>query len=290
MPAGNTLRQRVVSLDGRPVCSANGRSVAVDGALSVRALKRGDVVVVPGIFSASARTVEELLDREDVQHAAHLLAKLVAKGVVVAASCSATFVLAASGVLDGRTATTSWWLAPELARRFPRIVLSAERMVVDEGQVITAGAALAHIDLVLAIVTRLVGPALPQLVSRYLVLDERTSQARYSVLEHLRSSDPALVALERFIVANVGRQLSLDELARAARTSPRTLARRVRSSLGMSPGELVQRLRVRRAVHLLETTRRSVDEIASSVGYADAAAFRRVFHRYAGESPRSVRA
>ncbi|KFE66343.1 GlxA family transcriptional regulator [Hyalangium minutum] len=286
---GKALLQRVVSLDGEPVRSAAGRLVAVDGAFSVPALREGDVVLVPGIFSASARTIEQFLAREDIRRAAELLAKVVGKGVMVAASCSATFVLAASGVLDGRSATTSWWLAPEFARRFPKVSLSSDHMVVDEGKIITAGAALAHIDLVLAVVARMVGPSLPHLVARYLVLDERPSQARYVVLEHLRANDPALLEVERFIIENVDRQLSLEELARVARVSPRTLARRVHTSLSMTPQEFVQRLRVRRAIHLLETTRYSVDDIAARVGYADAAAFRRVFRRYAGESPRRLR-
>jgi transcriptional regulator GlxA family with amidase domain len=286
---GKALLQRVVSLDGEPVRSAAGRWVAVDGAFNPRALREGDVVLLPGVFSTSARTVEKLLAREDVRRAAELLAKVASKGVLLAASCSATFVLALSGVLDGRSATTSWWLAPEFARRFPKVSLSAERMVVDEGNVITAGAALAHVDLTLTIVTRTVGPSLPHLVARYLVLDERSSQARYMVHEHLRASDPTVLAIERFVAENVERQLSLGELARAARVSSRTLARRVRTSLGMTPREFVHRLRVRRAIHLLETTRHAVDDIAARVGYADAAAFRRVFRRYTGESPRQLR-
>ena len=286
---GKALLQRVVSLDGEPVRSAAGRTVAVDGAFNPRALREGDVVLLPGVFSASARTVEKLLAREEARHAAELLAKAASKGVLLAASCSSTFVLAASGVLDGRSATTSWWLAPEFAQRFPKVSLSAERMVVDEGRVITAGAALAHVDLTLTIVARRVGPSVPHLVARYLVLDERSSQARYVVHEHLRANDPSVLALERFVAENVDRQLSLEELARAAQVSSRTLARRIRTSLGMTPLEFVHRLRVRRAVHLLETTRYAVDDIAARVGYADAAAFRRVFRRYTGESPRRLR-
>ncbi|EPX61851.1 transcriptional regulator, AraC family [Cystobacter fuscus DSM 2262] len=288
-PGTREMRQRVVSLDGLPVRSAAGRTVAVDGAFSLRGLRKGDVVVLPGMFAASGRTVAKLLAREDTQRAADLLAKAADKGVMLAASCSATFVLAASGLLEGRTATTTWWLAPQFARMFPRVSLSADLMVVDAGEILTAGSALAHADLMLALVARLAGPSVAHLVTRYLVLDERPSQARYMVMEHLRVSDPGLRAVERFIAQNIGRQLSLDELARVAAVSPRTLARRVHAGLGVTPHELVQRIRVSRAAHLLETTHASVDEIAAQVGYADAAAFRRVFRRFAGESPRRRR-
>ncbi|NPC70283.1 helix-turn-helix domain-containing protein [Corallococcus exiguus] len=283
------LRQRVVSLDGRPVRSGTGRSVCVDGALSLRSVKAGDVLLVPGLSAASERAVEQLLSRADTARGMALLARAAAKGAMVAASCSATFVLAAAGLLAGRDATTTWWLVPAFVRRFPQVTVRADRMVIESDGVLTAGSAFAHADLMLAILARVASPSLAHLVARYLVLDERVSQARYMVMEHLRVSDPALRLVERFITANLGRQLSLEELARAAATSPRTLARRVQAGLGMTPLAFVQRVRVAHASHLLETTRDSVDDVAARVGYADAAAFRRVYRRYAGESPRGRR-
>ncbi|NPD22170.1 MULTISPECIES: GlxA family transcriptional regulator [Corallococcus] len=285
----NPLRQRVVSLDGRPVRSGTGRSVCVDGALSLRSVKAGDVLLVPGLSAASERAVEQLLSRADTARGMALLARAAAKGAMVAASCSATFVLAAAGLLAGRDATTTWWLVPAFVRRFPQVTVRADRMVIESDGILTAGSAFAHADLMLAILARVASPSLAHLVARYLVLDERVSQARYMVMEHLRVSDPALRLVERFITANLGRQLSLEELARAAATSPRTLARRVQAGLGMTPLEFVQRVRVAHASHLLETTRDSVDDVAARVGYADAAAFRRVYRRYAGESPRGRR-
>ncbi|NVI96917.1 helix-turn-helix domain-containing protein [Myxococcus sp. AM009] len=290
VPRGaQVLRQRVVSLDGQPVRSGTGRSVAVDGALSLRGVKAGDVLLVPGLSAASERAIEQLLSRADAARGITLLARAAAKGAMVAASCSATFILAASGLLAGRSATTTWWLVPSFARRFPAVSLHPDRMVVESDGVLTAGSAFAHADLVLAIVARVASPSLTHLVARYLVLDERVSQARYMVMEHLRVSDPALRAVERFVGANLGRQLTLAELARAAATSSRTLARRVQAGLGMTPLEFVQRVRVAHASHLLETTQASVDEVAARVGYADAAAFRRVFRRYVGEPPRGRR-
>jgi len=96
-------------------------------------------------------------------------------------------------------------------------------------------------------------------------------------------------ALERFIGANLQRQLSVDQMAHATATSPRTLARKLEHSLGTTPLHFAQRLRIAQAAHLLETTRRTVDDIAAAVGYADAAAFRRVFRRETGDSPRARR-
>lgn len=280
------LRQRVVSLDGAPVRSGTLRPIAVDGALSLRSLRPGDAVLLPGLSAATPAAMERLLVREDTARAMVLLRRAAARGATVAASCSATFVLGAAGLLDGASATTTWWLAREFARRFPEVELRADRMVIERAGVLTAGSAFAHADLALALVARLTSPSLAHLAARYLVLDERPSQARYMVLEHLKSADPIIQALERFIGDNLHRQLGLDEMAKAAGASPRTLARRLADGLGTTPQRFAQRMRIAHAQHLLETTREPVEEIAARVGYADGAAFRRVFRRLMGESPR----
>ncbi len=283
------LRQRVVSPDGAPVRSSGGRTILVDGALSLRGLGRGDTIVLAGLGATTEARIDALLRRADVVRVVELLGRAAARGVTLAASCSATFLLGAAGVLDGRAATTAWWLAAGFARRFPRVRLASARMVVDAGPCLTAGAALAHADLALALLVRAGGPSLAHLVTRYLVLDERDSQARYLVLEHLRSDDETVRALERYVQRNLARQLTLQQMARATATSPRTLARRVAAALGTTPQRFAQRIRMARAAQLLETSDVGVDEIAARVGYADAAAFRRVFRRELGCSPRAQR-
>ena len=284
-PHPRALRQRVVSVDGNPVRTGAGRTLAVDGALGLRGLGAGDALILPGLGAATEPEVAALLERPDVARGVELIARAAAKGALVAASCSATFVLAASRVLDEGQATTTWWLGASFARRFPRVALCADRMVVESGDVLTAGSAFAHADLMLAIVARTFSPSLAHLVAKYLVLDERASQARYMVMEHIRSSDPVIQKLEAFVTSNIDRQLTLQEMARATATSPRTLARRVEKALRTTPHQFAQRLRVARAVHLLETTQQPVDAIAASVGYADPAALRRIFRRETGETP-----
>jgi len=283
------LTQRVVSMDGAKVVSGAGRPIAVDGALRLRALLRGDVLVVPGLSAVTEDAVRALLVRPDVAQLAAAIARAREKGVTIAGSCSATFVLAASGVLAGHEATTTWWLAPVFRRTFPDVELTSDRMVVERDGVFSAGSAFAHADLVLAVLGKVAGPTLAHLVAKYLVLDERPSQAKYMIASHLRTDDPSVRAVERFVAQNLARRISLDELARVARTSPRTLARRLREALGATPTELVHRMRVARARHLLETTRCSVEEVAAQVGYVDPAAFRRIYRRYAGETPTASR-
>ena len=283
------LRQRVVSVDGETVRTGAKRVLAVDGRLSLRALGVDDVLVIAGLGAATEGQVATLLARSDIASGCELVGRAAAKGVTLAASCSATFVLAAAGVLDGRRATTTGWLVPAFATRFPRVKLSADAMVVESDGVFTAGAALAHADLMLALLSRTVSPALAELVARYLLLDERVSQARYMLSQHLDSADPVVTRLEAFVLAHLDRQLTIDTLAAATATSPRTLARKLQASLGTTPHAFVQRLRVARAAQLLETTTLSVEAIAERVGYADPAAFRRAFRALTGQSPRALR-
>jgi transcriptional regulator GlxA family with amidase domain len=289
-PAGRAApRQRIVSVTGEAVRTAAGRPLAVDGAPGLRAMGTGDVLVLPGLGMVTPPAITAALKRPDIARGVELVARAAAAGVLVAASCSATFVLAASGILDGRSATTTWWLGPTFKQCFPRVKLHTSRMVVESGTTFTAGSAFAHADLMLAIVSRTMGPTVAHTVAQYLILDERASQARYMALGHLTSADPVLRKLEAFIVANLGRQISIDEMARATASSARTLARKVTRGLGMSLQRFVQRLRIMRAVHLLETTQHPIDDIVALVGYADPAAFRRVFRSETGETPRARR-
>lgn len=284
------LEPHVVSVDGGPVRTAAGRRLAVDGGVARRRWRRGDVLLLPGLGMATEPEIELCLRRAQVQRGAQVVARAARAGALVAASCSATFLLGAAGALDGREATTTWWLGPAFARRFPRVTLREDQMVVSSGNLITAGSALAHADLMLAVLARITSVSLAHTVARYLVIDARPSQARYLVREHLRSADPALSRLERFVLANLARQLTVAELARAASTSARTLARRLKQALHVTPREFVRRLRVERAVHLLETTSTPVEQLAAQLGYADPAAFRRLIRRETGETPRRLRA
>ncbi len=283
-------QQRVVSVDGEPVRSSSGRECIVDGPLTMRAVRAGDVIALPGLGAPTELMVEALLKREDIAQGAKLLARAYDKRAVLAASCSATFVLASAGLLDGKQATTTWWLRSSFAKRFAAVELCVEKMVVESEGVFTAGSAFAHADLILAIVSRTRSPALAHIVAKYLVLDHRESQSRYMVAEHLRTQDRALRKVEAFLHSQLERQVSIEEMALVAKTSTRTLARRVKDSLGTTPQRWVQRLRVARARVLLETTRDSIESIAISVGYADPAAFRRVFQREMGGSPSAIRA
>jgi transcriptional regulator GlxA family with amidase domain len=129
----------------RRVRTGQGPDAPVAPAASVR--RRPDLIVVPAVSAMTPVQVDEILARRDVRDAAALIARWRADGARVAGACAASFVLASAGVLDGRRATTTWWLAPAFRARFPAVELDERAMVVDGGGVVTAGAALGHLDL-----------------------------------------------------------------------------------------------------------------------------------------------
>jgi transcriptional regulator GlxA family with amidase domain len=187
-------------------------------------------------------------------------------------------VLAESGLLNQQRATTTWWLAPMFRERYPQVLLDESNMVVKSGNVVTAGAALGHMDLALWLI-RGVSPELASLTGRYLIVDSRPSQTAYALTDHLIHSDPVVQLFERWARARLARRFSLDSAAKAVGASKRTLTRRLQSVLGKSPMSYFQSLRVERAVHLLKTSKASVEEIAARVGYMNGGTLRLLLRR-----------
>lgn len=250
--------------------------------------RRPDCVVVPAIGFKMPGPLETALARQDVRDAAAALRHWARRGALMTAACIGTFVLAESGLLDHQRATTTWWLAPLFRRRYPDVLLDESNMIVRSGSVVTAGAALSHMDLALWLV-RSVSPQLASLTAKYLIVDSRPSQSAYALTDHLIHADPLVQRFESWARARLADGFSLDDAARAVGASKRTLARHLQTVLGKSPLSYFQSLRVERAVHLLRTGDASVDEVAAQVGYADGATLRTLLRRRLKVGVREIR-
>jgi len=247
-----------------------------------------ECVVVPAIGYKMPGPLEAALARPDIRDAGAALRQWARRGTMTTAACVGTFVLAESGLLDQQRATTTWWLAPMFRARYPQVRLDESNMIVKSGKFVTAAAALGHVDLTLWLV-RSVSPQLAALTAKYLIVDSRPSQSAYALSDHLVHSDPIVQRFETWARARLARGFSLDDAARAVGTSKRTLARRMQSVLGKSPLSFFQGLRVERAVHLLKTSRASVEEIAAKVGYAEGAILRMLLRRRLGMGVKEIR-
>ncbi|MGW0554670.1 GlxA family transcriptional regulator [Streptomyces sp. NPDC002926] len=245
--------------------------------------ERADLLIVPAL---AERRPEALLAHVSGPASAavrSLVAEARGVGTPVASACTGTFLLAEAGVLDGRKATTSWWLAPVFRKRYPAVTVDETRMVTASDGVTTAGAAFGHVDLALAVV-RMSSPALADLVARYLVVDERPSQSAYTIPSALAQSDPVVAAFEHWARLHLEEPISVSAAARAVGVSERTLQRTVRRVLGTSPVRFVQDLRVEQASHLLRTTDMSLDSIARKVGYEHANTLRILLRERTGST------
>ena len=252
-------------------------------------LAHPDIALVPAVGAKIPDTLRSLLDRREIVDAQSLLRRWFQRGTMLGAACTGTFILAGTSLLNGHHATTSWWLAPFFRERYPQVALDESRMIVHSSPFITAGAALAHLDLALWLVRRR-SPALAALTARYLVIDPRPMQATFAIPDHLAHADPFVERFERWARRRLGDGFSLHDAARAVTTSPRTLTRRLHAVIGKSPLAYFQDLRVERAVHLLQTSDHSVDQIADQVGYANGATLRTLIRRKMGRGVRELRA
>jgi transcriptional regulator GlxA family with amidase domain len=248
-----------------------------------------DWVIVPALSTARPEQLLPALERRDVKQAVEQLRAWYAGGARIAASCIGTFLLAETGLLDGGEATTTWWLSPLFRQRYPNVRLDETRMLVTSDRVVTAGAAMGHLDLALWFI-RQASPQLASVVSRYLLADLRSSQAPYVIPNHLAQADPLIQRFERWARDHLKEGFSLQQAAGALATSPRTLQRRCEAVLGKSPLSYFQDLRVERAQSLLHGSGLDVDAIAAEVGYEDGATLRTLLRERLGRGVRELRA
>ena len=248
-----------------------------------------DWLVIPAIGQKMPGPLADALRRSDIAKATGALRRAADNGTRIGAACIGTFILAEAGLLNRRPSTTTWWLAPMFRQRYPQVRLDASRMLINDGQFATAGAALGHIDLALMVI-RQTSPELAALTAKYLIVDSRPLQSAYAISDHLAHSNPLVERFERWARDHLATGFNLDEAAAALGASKRTLSRRVNDVLGKTPLSYFQDLRVEQAVHLLKTTSDSVEQIASKVGYGDGVTLRNLLRQRLRKGVREIRA
>jgi len=248
-----------------------------------------DWVIVPALNTGTPDRLLPALERPDVKQVKSHLLKWHAQSACIAASCIGTFLLAETGLLDKQEATTTWWLAPLFRQRYPNVHLDESRMLVVGDRVVTAGAAMGHLDLALWLI-RTASPELASLVSRYLLADIRSLQAAYIIPNHLAQVDPLMLRFEQWARKNLKKGFSLQSASKALATSTRTLQRRCDAVLGKSPLAYFQDLRVEHAQSLLHGNDVDLEKVAAAVGYADGATLRTLLREKLGRGVRDLRA
>lgn len=242
------------------------------------------IIIAPGRLTGPP-------DAEEAAPYARWLLNRHAGGAVLASTCGGAFLLASTGLLAGRPATTHWAFADAFRARFPEVLVDPDRMVIEDGDIVTAGGLMAWTDLGVRLVDRLLSPTVMIETAKFLLIDPTGREQRHysSFAPRLTHGDETILKVQHWLQARSGRPTSVVDMAQEARLEERTFLRRFKAATGLKPIEYVQHLRIGKARELLEFTRRPVDQIAWSIGYEDASAFRRVFHRILGLSPGEYR-
>jgi len=271
----------VVSASGQPITTSSGLSLATDRASRRESI---DTLLVAGGNGTAAAMADD-----------RLIAWLRAAAACarrVTSVCSGAFLLAQAGLLDGRRVTTHWSACDTLARLFPAVEVDADPIYVRDGNVWTSAGVTAGMDLALALVEHDHGGELALAVARQLVLFTHRpgGQSQFSAQLAVRRAErePLREALA-FVAEHPEADLSVPALARRAAMSVRTFARAFRHEVGTTPAVFVQRSRVEAARRLLETTDRTVDDIARACGFGTVETMHRAFQRTVRTTPGQYR-
>ena len=215
-----------------------------------------------------------------------------ADGTVLGGVCVGSILLAESGLLDGRSATTHWTSAKSFAARYPKIKLNADKPIVDDGDLITTAGLMAWSELGLRLVDRLLGPSIATRTAKFLVVEhsDSASQCGSNFAPILGHGDGAILKVQHWLQRSGAVDVSLGAMAEQAGLEERTFLRRFRAATGLKPTEYCQHLRVGKAREMLEFTNGTIDHIAWTVGYQDPGAFRSTFKKITGLAPSDYRA
>ena len=275
-----TYELRVIATEAGAVMSTSGASM---NAVNLGRPASVDTLVVVGGEGTRRASKERRIVR--------FVAACGERSRRVASVCSGAYILAATGLLDGRAATTHWTRSDDFARKYPRVMLDADRIFVKAGKFWSSAGITAGIDLSLALIAEDLGETVARKVARQLVVYYRRpgGQSQFSTLLELERADGRFAPLLDYVRSNLRERLSVEELASQACMSPRNFARLFQSETGTTPARAVMRLRAETARAHIESGGVSVQQVARDCGFGDPERMRRAFVSLFGRPPSALR-
>jgi transcriptional regulator GlxA family with amidase domain len=271
---------RIVTKDGNPVKCLNG--ITLTPHCSMHDIQKTDLVMVSAITGSISVALEA--NRGVVTW----LKEQYENGAWISSVCTGAFVLAETGLLDGKTATTHWGFVRQFRKRYPKVKCRPDALITDEGDLFCSGGSNSCIDLALYLVEKLCGRTVAIQCAKAMVYDlGRSTQAPYSALIAKRSHRDGMIHdAQNWIEEHFSQRLGVSVLAQRANMTERTFQRRFKEATGDTPVNFLQKVRIEAARDLLETGSRSFEEITCMVGYEDPGSFRKIFFRQTGILPR----
>ncbi len=236
-------------------------------------------------------SIDNIFYAEPSREIKNWLIKKHKQGSILCSACAGAFIIAATGVLDKREATTHWGLVSEFKRLHPAVRLNANKIMVNDQDVITAGGMLSWLDLGLELVAQFSSPDIMRQLGKILVVDTGQREQRYyqQFSPGFTHGDELILTVQQKMQTDYAQPIKITGLADFCHLTERTFLRRFYKATGLNPSEYLQRLRIQKACDLLETVSDSFEVIANKVGYEDINACRKIFVRIVGLSPREFR-
>ena len=269
---------RVLSENGGAVRSSLGIALQTER-VSGRTF---DTLIIVGTEDASAITTPRLLN---------YIRRGLKQSRRVTSICTGAFTLGEAGLLDGRRATTHWYYARELQRRFPEAKVEEDRIFIIDGPIWTSAGATAGLDLALALVEKDLGTEVARSVAKKLVMHHRRAggQSQHSELLTLSPKSDRIQNALSYAEKNLGSSLSVDKLAEVASLSPRQFSRAFQAETGQTPAKAVEKLRLEAARLMIEQSHHPIDIVARETGFVDRRRMREAFLRTFGQPPQVIR-
>ena len=274
----------IVGRSRHPVRSSHGVR------FTTNAIRRHyDASIVPPVWCESLTDLEVQAHRLRSENS--FLASMARRSSIFASTCSGAVLLAQAVLLGRRRATTCWWLVNWFRRTFPDIEMAPDRLVMRDGNRWTAAAGAAYMHLALDLVREFAGEPLAAATAKLMLVERRRGSQSPFLQPHAprNEGDTDIARATRYLQQHLGRRLAMAGVCRALAVSERTLARKFKASLGMSPLSYLQSQRIGRARQLLESSTLPLERIVEQCGYEDVSSFRKLFARQVGMTPREYR-
>lgn len=245
-----------------------------------------DLVIIPAMDYSS---IQKVLQNE--KKAVGWIKKQHEMGAEIASICLGAFILASTGLLDNKMATTHWMGQPLFKEMFPKVDLVDDKIITDQVGIYTSGGAFSFTSLMIYLIEKYVNRDIALIASRiFLIHLHDTVQQAYSIFNLQKEhTDKEIKRIQNIIELKFEENITVENLAKKANMSNRNFIRRFKKAVGNSPLEYIQRVRIEAAKKLLVANENSVEQACLSVGYEDISAFRKIFKRFTGITPSEYR-
>jgi transcriptional regulator GlxA family with amidase domain len=251
----------------------------------ISAVKKTDLIIIPSVnhhFEKAIQGNRQLIEWIEQQYK---------QGAQIASICTGAFLLAASGLLDGKSCSTHWSATNHFRTMFPKVNLRSDQLITDENGICTNGGAYSFLNLIIYLVEKYYGRPTAIFCSKVFQIEmDRNTQSAFAIFAGQKSHDDEMVhQAQAYIESNLHEKISVEHLSSRLAVGRRNFDRRFIKATGNTPLEYAQRVKIESAKKAMESSRKTINEIMYEVGYSDVKAFREVFRKITGMAPLAYR-